>query len=629
MRNEERGIGCNGAFPHSEFCILHSVGMMRRFEAGDHRMPDREREQSPSRAAARAAAPAHTTAAKLNKTYSAAAAVSDDPDKTPARTSDGGVNSANYAQHAGDRAPAVAGPSPGGNGQPAGAHDLLDVEFHHPLERWLARDFVRRLLAFISRARPGRQTIIEEVLTSYHNPEAPRSQRFKYWPLHKFIDRMRGSVSVATFRQRISEHTSTVRGLVATARSVAEFGLTVPQRFSAPLFAVWNFTQRCNLQCKHCYQDASHTAQASELTLAEKLDLIEQLAAEYVPMIAFAGGEPTISPDLLPVLQRCREHGVHTSVATNGSTMTPRLAGELAAAGARYVEISLDSVRPERHDAFRGQPGMWHRTVRGMRTVVQTPGLRLGIAMCVHQGNFDEVEDMIRFAQDIGASCLAHFNFIPVGRGLEMAEGDLTPAQREWLLRRLNDEMQAGRIGIISTAPQLGRVCLTHGGLEGRQSCSHAGSGGGIKAKVVAKYLGGCGAGRTYVCIEPSGDITPCVYMPQRVLGNIRTRRFRDIFRNNPYWELLCDRSHLTHHCEVCRFKNYCGGCRARADSYFGAVNAGDPGCLFNEKHWERLVATAAEGQVMKVATAAGQAPGPAPHVRLYDGTITHTTPQA
>ena len=62
-----------------------------------------------------------------------------------------------------------------------------------------------------------------------------------------------------TFRTRISEHTSTVRGLVATARSVAEFGLTVPQRFSAPLFTVWNFTNRCNLQCRHCYQDSAMT----------------------------------------------------------------------------------------------------------------------------------------------------------------------------------------------------------------------------------------------------------------------------------------------------------------------------------------------------------------------------------
>jgi radical SAM protein with 4Fe4S-binding SPASM domain len=230
-----------------------------------------------------------------------------------------------------------------------------------------------------------------------------------------------------------------------------------------------------------------------------------------------------------------------------------------------------------------------------MRYVVEQEGLRLGIAMCVHQGNYDEVEDMLRFAVDIGAGCLAHFNFIPVGRGLEMAHEDLTPRQRERMLQTFNRWMQSGKIGVISTAPQLGRVCIASAPIEGLQACSHAGSGGGEKARVVAKYLGACGAGRTYVCIEPNGDITPCVYLPHRLLGNIRNRRFVDIVRNNEFWEILCDRERRTGHCEVCEFKNYCGGCRARADAYFGELNASDPGCIFNEKHWEAIVGSAAQ----------------------------------
>ncbi len=546
---------------------------------------------------------AHTTAFRLGKTYSETGAVSHSHDKSSARADDGQVTSAAYARQSRHLQ------------QSRDRLHPLDIDFHHPLEDWLGRDFVRRLLRLISRARRGRKTVIEEVLETYGDARAPLTLRLLYWPLHKFIDRMRGSVSIETFRKRISEHRATVRGFVATARSVAEYGLTVPQRFSAPLFAVWNLTNRCNLRCEHCYQDADARGLADELTLDEKLDLVDQMAAQYIPMIAFAGGEPTISPDLLPVLRRCKHHGVHMSVATHGGTMTPRLAGEIADAGARYVEISLDSVHPEKHDRFRGQPGMWHRTVRGMQYVVRQPGLRLGIAMCVHQGNFDEIEDMLHFAVDIGASCVAHFNFIPVGRGLEMAERDLTPRQREHLLHVFNDWMQSGRIGIISTAPQLGRVCLSESPLEGRLACSHAGSGGGLKAKAVAKYLGGCGAARTYVCVEPNGDITPCVYMPQRILGNVRRRRFSDIFRHNEFWDLICDRGQLTHHCEVCRFKNYCGGCRARADSYFGSVNAGDPGCVFNEKHWDALVAQQAEQKP------AAEAPGPI--IKLYDGTHT------
>jgi hypothetical protein len=47
-------------------------------------------------------------------------------------------------------------------------------------------------------------------------------------------------------------------------------------------------------------------------------------------------------------------------------------------------------------------------------------------------------------------------HFIPVGRGRDMSEADLTPSQREWLMRKLVEYLQEGRIGVISTASQFG-----------------------------------------------------------------------------------------------------------------------------------------------------------------------------
>ena len=462
-------------------------------------------------------------------------------------------------------------------------------EAHHPLEDWLGKRTFRRLLGWLAADGPG-TTRLERILASYGDAAASPWERIKYWPFHKFIDRMRGTASAESFRTRLAEHAPTLRGLVIVARSLAEFGLTAPQKFSAPLFAVWNFTNRCNLRCKHCYQQSARKAAADELTREEKLAVVDKLGAAYVPMLAFAGGEPTICPDLLPALRRAQRHKMHTTIATNGVTITDRLAGEIASAGVRYVEISLDSVDPARHDAFRGVPGMWRRAVRGAEIVARTEALRLGIAMCVHSGNYHEVREMIEFAISLGAGCFAHFNFIPVGRGLKMVSGDITPAQREQLLELLNEYMQSGRIGVISTAPQLGRTCLMRAPIDsGRTACSHAGSGSGVRARVVAKYLGGCGAGRTYVCVEPNGDVTPCVYLPGRVMGNLRDAGVVEIFRSG-YYDLLNDRADRVHHCAVCQFANYCGGCRARSDAYFDRLDAGDPGCIYNQEHWQELV---------------------------------------
>ena len=493
--------------------------------------------------------------------------------KCSSESADGYINSATYA--------AIA----------PGAQDGLGIDQHHPLERWASTKPFRWLLGYLSAPTRNGPTRLERMLNSYRNPSASRWERVKFAPVHWFIDRMRGGTDVATFRTKLVENRPTVRGLVVVARSLAQMGPVVPQRFVSPLFAVWNFTNRCNLACRHCYQNSDSHALSDELSLDQKLDVIDQLGKAYMPMLALSGGEPTVSPDLLPVIRRAKSHDMHISLATNGTTMTAALAAQLAQAGLRYVEISLDSTDPARHDAFRGVRGMWDRSVAGAKAVVATPGLRLGLAMCVHQGNFHEVEGMIRFAEQLGAGCFAHFNFIPVGRGVGMVGEDLSPAQREQLLGLLNERMQQGGIGIISTAPQLGRVCLVGSSIQsGRTTCSHAGSGSGVKARVVAKYLGGCGAGRTYVCIQPDGNVTPCVYLPNQVMGNVRQKPIVDIFRESNEYELLNDRSRRQHHCRVCAFRNYCGGCRARAQAYFGTLDAGDPGCLFNQKHWERLV---------------------------------------
>ena len=476
----------------------------------------------------------------------------------------------------------------GNNGQSKG-RDRVDGGFHLAIEDFFGSHLGRHLLSWLSADHPA-GTILERLISSYADPQIPLGQKILFWPMHKIIKRIKGSTTDEAFRKKVAQHRSTVRGIVLTSRSVAKFGLTLPQKFVAPLFVVWNFTNQCNLSCRHCYQSSGPEPVANELSLAEKLRVVDELGKAYVPMIAFAGGEPTMSKDLFAVLKRCQSYGIHTTIATNGTMLSLARVRALRDAGVRYVEISLDSTDPAKHDAFRGHPRMWERTVQGIKNVTAVDGIRPGLAMCVHQDNYDEVEDMIELATNLGATCFAHFNFIPVGRGKDWAQQDLSPQQREELLRLLNRHSQEGKIGIISTAPQFGRVALAFESLEGRMSVSHAGGGGGLAARVVAKYLGGCGAGRTYVCLEPNGDVTPCVYMPNRPFGNIRQQGLLELFRSSPYADLLWDRSQRDGHCRVCRYKNFCGGCRARADAYFGSIKANDPGCIFNQAAWDNLL---------------------------------------
>jgi len=172
-----------------------------------------------------------------------------------------------------------------------------------------------------------------------------------------------------------------------------------------------------------------------------------------------------------------------------------------------------------------------------------------------------------------------------------MVESDLSPEEREELLRYLLAKNGPGRKPeVLSTAPQFGRVAME--GVNGREEVclGHFYHSAGVseETKALAEFIGGCGAGRLYCCIEPEGIVQPCVFMPIP-LGNIRNRPFLDIWHGSPVLTKLRDRSSLKGECGTCKNRYICGGCRARAWAYFGDLHAPDPGCIRNRAYWEVL----------------------------------------
>jgi len=464
---------------------------------------------------------------------------------------------------------------------------------HHKFEDYLASPYMQKFLGVLTRRNGDGRCYLEEVFETYDRPDLSLWQRAKFALPHRAIEvfRTRAGVNKEVLKAKVLHHRPTARALVNTALSIAKFGLTMPQRFYSPLIVVWNYTQACNLTCKHCYQEAGHKPLADELSTEQKLNLVDQLADEYVPFLAIAGGEPLVTKDIWKVLERAKQRGVHTTVATNGTLLTKETCQRLADAGVKYVEISLDSILPEEHDGFRGLPGAWNRTVAGIRNVASTPGLRAGMAMCVTRLNYHHAEAMINFAKDLGCTTFVHFNFIPVGRGRELATMDITPRERELLLQLLNRHLQEGKISVMSTAPQFGRACILYGPLDGLMATAHAGKGKGRQAKVLSRYIGGCGAGRCYCCVEPDGKVTPCVYMSSEVMGDLKRQSLMEIWQN-PRFDIYSHREDRSDHCVVCDFRAYCGGCRARSLSYLDDVRAGDPGCVYNQHAWDEVIAS-------------------------------------
>jgi radical SAM protein with 4Fe4S-binding SPASM domain len=256
-----------------------------------------------------------------------------------------------------------------------------------------------------------------------------------------------------------------------------------------------------------------------------------------------------------------------------------KVAMKLKDAGMWTVAISLDSSVPERHDEFRGVNGCWERAINAIK-LLKKAGIQVQVNCTVTQENYDEIEKIMELAEDLGVDNFHLFFLVPTGRGTDVE--DITPKMYEEMINRTLSKTKKFKLNVKpSCAPQFMRVAKD-------------------REIDMSRWVRGCMAGLYYCRIYPSGDVTPCPYMPIS-LGNIRKRSFKDIWFNSKVFQDLRDFGKLKGKCGLCEHQEICGGCRARAYGvatehmdFCGALHepkenegdylAEDPWCIYQPK---------------------------------------------
>jgi radical SAM protein with 4Fe4S-binding SPASM domain len=361
----------------------------------------------------------------------------------------------------------------------------------------------------------------------------------------------------------------------------------------------WNLTQRCNLECAHCYMSASAAADIrGELTTAECRRVIDEIAAVNPNVfLILTGGEPFLRRDLFAIAAYAAEKRFTTVFGTNGVLLREREAARMREHGVLGASISLDSTDRARHDAFRRLPGAWDGAVRATR-VLTDAGLDFSLHMSVTDWNVDEVPAMIELARDLGAKVLNFFFLVRTGRGRELT--DIDAAAYERILTYLARIQGAGTGAPSFVQRLLGRAPTPEAAPRFEDPWSTpVGQADGllIRAKCAPHFRrilwelnpssallrnyahGSCPAGKYYCRITPDGDVTPCPYMPVSA-GSLRTMSFGQLWREAGVFADLRDPK-LGGRCGVCEFSSVCGGCRCRAYATHGDYLAEDPACAY------------------------------------------------
>jgi MoaA/NifB/PqqE/SkfB family radical SAM enzyme len=138
----------------------------------------------------------------------------------------------------------------------------------------------------------------------------------------------------------------------------------------------WHFLEKCNLRCKHCYQEG-YDHQGAELSLIdETISQIDRVlsAWDISGRISLTGGEPLCDPQTLYyILHKIHdiENVHHVGILTNGTLLSAEIVAQLK----RFpklieVQISLDGATAYGHDLTRGN-GNFDKAIAGIELLIK------------------------------------------------------------------------------------------------------------------------------------------------------------------------------------------------------------------------------------------------------------------
>ncbi len=319
-------------------------------------------------------------------------------------------------------------------------------------------------------------------------------------------------------------------------------------------------THRCPLHCPYCSNPLELARREEEMPVTVWSRVLREAAALGVLQVGFSGGEPLLYPGLSDLVRTAREEGLYSNLITSAVGLTPDRARDLAACGLDTIQISFQAEEAGLADDIAG--ARTHASkLAGARTATEA-GLPLGINIVLHRRNIDQLADLIRFAESLGAVRLELANVQFYGWAFQ---------NRSALLPTLAQVQTADAIALQEGHRLRGRMQIAYvlpDYYERRpKPCLH---GWGMRA----------------LTVDPRGDVLPCQAaraIPELTFANVQSASLEDIWRDSEAFNRFRGTEWLPEPCATCEFREIdFGGCRCQAALLTGDAARTDPVCEFS-----------------------------------------------
>lgn len=344
-----------------------------------------------------------------------------------------------------------------------------------------------------------------------------------------------------------------------------------------PIYAVWEITLRCDLACRHCGSRAA-VARPDELSTAECLDLVRQMAELSVREVTIIGGEAYLREDWLEIVRAIRSHGMLATMTSGGRGIDAQRARAAYEAGMQSVSISIDGDEPT-HDRLRGVAGSYRAALNAIREL-RSAGVKVGVNTQINRLSLEKLPHVLETIAPLGIHSWQVQLTVAMGRAADEPEVLLQPYDLLQLFPLLDQLKSRSQELGVQLWP--GNNIGYFGPYESR-----------LRGTLPRGHLSSCGAGRATLGIEADGTIKGCPSLPSEAWtgGNIRDASLKDIWERGTAMRYTRDRTveDLWGYCRDCYYADACrAGCTWTSFVLFGKAG-NNPYCHHRALEHQRM----------------------------------------
>jgi radical SAM protein with 4Fe4S-binding SPASM domain len=346
-------------------------------------------------------------------------------------------------------------------------------------------------------------------------------------------------------------------------------GPRVIKQVSVPHDCYLILTSRCNQRCLHCYGNYGMDMPSNELRGKEWNKIFEDLVRNNVFYVNISGGEPTVHPDFLEIIDSLKKHELHFIITTNGLFSKKILEAFIDVKDLLIgIKVSLDGPDYMSNGYIRRDLRKEINEIQYKITLENIKKLRenninFTIATCIHKGNVGKIDEMLSLVLSLNPVSWYISTISTSGRSFENLE-----------IFASDSEIEKKKWDYIKKECEKNNIFVNYIDMPFASATKEKG-----------KFYYQCPAARSFCEINSDGLVTPCplarVNIPSEFIKfeNIRDKSIKDIWSGKAFQKFL---KLSAEGCKGCQVKSKCDRCIPQSILWFDDPTLPPPHCIQN-----------------------------------------------